>query len=464
MINVKSKIQLNCQHLVYFGSGLVLGLFLLALIFLVSFEINYQNRIYPQVFLGEINVAGLNKEEIKNKLKSLDQQPFDLNYIFVFDNNISTLSAQTLKLRLNTDLLAEQAFLIGRSGNFFTKTYQKYFLFKKGLSLPLSYSFDANVLDEFLNKLSEAIDIVPTDALFEFSQNKVSAFRLSSTGRKLDKEKAKADFNKLLLPLVSGTIQLNTLVLEPKIKTDKINNLGVKELVAQGVSYFAGSIPNRIFNINRAAEKLHGLLIAPDEVFSFNQAVGEISDKTGYKPAYVIKEKKTVLDDGGGVCQVSTTLFRAALNTGLPIIERQGHAYRVGYYEQGNFGLGFDATVYNPNVDLKIKNDTQNYLLIQTQTNQQNLSLTIQFYGTKDERIVTLGKAKIWDEVKPPEDLYQDDGNLAKGQIKQVDFPAWGAKVSFDYKVIKNEEILQDTTFYSSYQPWQAVFLRGTKE
>lgn len=246
----------------------------------------------------------------------------------------------------------------------------------------------------------------------------------------------------------------------PDINTSQVNNLGIKELLAQGESNFAGSIPNRIFNIEKAASNMNGILVAPGETFSFDKYVGDISVTGGYRQAYVIKEGKTVLGDGGGVCQVSTTLFRAALNAGLPIIERTAHAYRVHYYEQDS-QPGFDATIFTPNVDLKFKNDTSSYILVQTTVDEIHTKLYFDLYGTKDGRQVSLSKPRIWDIVPPPPSLYQDDPTLAKGTVKQVDWSAWGTKTSFDYKVTRGDEVLQDRTFYSVYQPWQAVYLRG---
>ncbi|MCJ7792631.1 MAG: VanW family protein, partial [Candidatus Marinimicrobia bacterium] len=165
--------------------------------------------------------------------------------------------------------------------------------------------------------------------------------------------------------------------------------------------------------------------------------------------------------DGGGVCQVSTTFFRAALAAGLPIIERAPHAYRVYYYEQ-NSQVVVDATVWEPSPDLKIKNDTPAHILVQTFVNTGQYRLTFEFYGTADGRVATISKSRIWDQTPPPPDLYQDDPTLPAGTTKQIDWSAWGAKVAFDWKVERAEEILQERTFYSSYRPWQAIFLRGT--
>jgi len=166
------------------------------------------------------------------------------------------------------------------------------------------------------------------------------------------------------------------------------------------------------------------------------------------------------LGDGGGVCQVSTTLFRALLDAGLPITERQAHAYRVGYYEQDS-PPGIDATVYSPSPDLKFRNDTGNSILIVARANPKNYSLVFELYGTSDGRVATISKPVVTNVVPAPEDLYQDDPTLPTGTVKQIDFKAAGAKVTFKYKVTRNGETLSDRTFTSNYRPWQAIYLRG---
>jgi vancomycin resistance protein YoaR len=197
-------------------------------------------------------------------------------------------------------------------------------------------------------------------------------------------------------------------------------------------------------------------------VFSFNETVGEISAITGYKQAFIIKEGQTILGDGGGVCQTSSTLFRAVLAAGLPILERTAHAYRVSYYEQ-NYPVGFDATIFQPAPDFKFKNDTPRYVLIQMEFDEKKKYLAFSIYGTSDGRRAETSKPRIWDVVPPPPDLYIDDPTLLVGQIKQTEHAAKGAKVAFDWKVTRGEEVLVERTFYSSYRPWQAVYLRGTK-
>lgn len=147
----------------------------------------------------------------------------------------------------------------------------------------------------------------------------------------------------------------------------------------------------------------------------------------------------------------------------MPIIERNPHAYRVSYYENDS-KPGFDATVFAPNVDLKIKNNTPAYILIQTEVDKEKNLLFFKLYGKKDNRKVEISPVSLWDVNPPPSPLYQEDPTLKKGVIKQIDFPAWGAKTNFHYKVIKDGKTIFEKDFFSSYRPWQAVYLVGTAE
>lgn len=318
-------------------------------------------------------------------------------------------------------------------------------------------------LDSFLKGIAKEIDRPTQDAKFKFdpSIKRVREFQPEAEGRKLDTEQTAALITESLATTSPRDITLPVKVTKPKISASSINSFGIQELLGQGVSYFAGSIENRIYNIGLAASRINGTLIAPGEIFSFNNVVGEISGASGYKPAYVIKSGRTVLDDGGGVCQVSTTLFRSVLNAGLPIIARTAHAYRVGYYEQG-FPPGLDATVFSPTVDFKFKNDTAAHILVQA--NVSGTTLVIEIYGTSDGRVSTLSTPRTTNQTPPPPELRQDDPELPKGVVKQVDWSAWGANVSFTRNVTRAGQTLISETFRSNYKPWQAVYLVGTKE
>lgn len=315
-------------------------------------------------------------------------------------------------------------------------------------------------IEDYLNKyIAPRINQPVEEPLFTFDGNKVTEFKPPTEGQTLQINQASQKISQALITQNQSVVDLPVLITKPKNKL--ANDLGIKELVGTGVSHFNHSIENRIYNVSHGASKINGILVAPGEEFSFNKTVGDITAATGFKQAYVIKSGRTVLDDGGGICQVSTTLFRAVLNAGLPITARTAHAYRVSYYEQG-FPPGIDATIFYPSVDFKFKNDLPSHILIQTSV--VGTTLYINLYSTSDGRISTLSKPVITSQTPAPPDLRQDDPTLPKGTIKQVDFAAAGANVIFNRTVKRGTEILIQESFKSNYRPWQAIYLIGTKE
>lgn len=331
----------------------------------------------------------------------------------------------------------------------------------------LAYNPQINELsvEKYLAKMKKALNKEPQNAVFTIKDGKVEEFLPAKDGLVIKEEEFKKRLSKMVLDLEKAdkTLEMQVPLIKtaPKITTEQVNDLGIEELLGRGDSKFAGSIASRIHNISLAARKFDGVLVAPGKTFSFNNILGDVSRYTGYKQAYVIRDGKTVLGDGGGVCQVSTTLFRAALSAGLPIVERRAHSYRVGYYEQGS-PVGLDATVYAPTTDLKIKNDTPGHILIQTLFDARSATLAFEIYGTSDRRVSTVTTPIIKSQTPPPEDLYIDDPTLPEGETKQIDYKAWGANVVFDYFVKRDGETIYKKTFYSNYKPWQAKFLRGT--
>ena len=315
--------------------------------------------------------------------------------------------------------------------------------------------------EKLAREVAAEVDRQPQDARFEFSEDRLVDFAPNLDGIELEQSQLITDL-KDAVTQNKPEVKISVIVTEAKIKAGEINSLGIQQLLGSGKSSYAHSIPGRIHNVSLAASKINGIIIGPGEVFSFNQALGDVSRATGYQTAYIIKEGRTVLGDGGGVCQVSTTLFRAVLATGLPVIERHAHAYRVGYYEQDS-KPGIDATVFDPSADLKFENNTARYLLIQAKADPETLKMSVDIYGSSDGRVAKISTPKMFSQSSPPENLYVDDPTLPAGQLKQIDFAAYGGKVAFDYSVERGGEVIYSKTFYSNYRPWQAVYLRGTR-
>ncbi len=316
-------------------------------------------------------------------------------------------------------------------------------------------------VSKLADDLAAEVDVEPRGEVFKTDGDRVVEFRPKTDGQLMDRSKFKKDFA-LALTDVNYNKNVGLSVSSSKAPGDT-NKYGIYSLIGEGVSYFTGSIPGRIKNLTLAASRASGVLVAPGEIYSFNKSVGEISAATGYQQAYIIENGRTVLGDGGGVCQTSTTLYRAVLNAGLPVVKRTAHAYRVKYYEIKS-DIGFDATVYSPYVDFQFKNDTPNYILVQADWDLKEYMLRFRIYGTPDGRTVEITKPVVTNVIAPAEPLYQDDPTLKKGVVNQVEWAYWGATATFKRTVKRGGAVLYEDTFVSKYQPWRAMYMVGTKK
>ena len=314
------------------------------------------------------------------------------------------------------------------------------------------------VAGEFLKKIAEAIDTPAQDARFEIKDGRVSEWQSSTDGFVLNIEESGNQIEKLLIAEKAQKINLVLSVDKSKITNNNVNDLGIQQLIGLGESNFSGSPKNRRHNISVGAESLNGLLVKPGEEFSLLAALGEINGETGYKPELVIKGDETIAEYGGGLCQISTTMFRLAINAGLPITQRRNHSYRVGYYEPA----GTDATIYSPWPDLKFVNDTGNYLLLQTRIEGDNL--IFEFWGTSDARIVETTKPVIYNITAPGEPKYMETGKLPVGEKKKIETAHNGADAYFKRTVrwpeTSGKETLEET-WQAHYIPWREVWLVG---
>ncbi|MDP2642759.1 MAG: VanW family protein [Candidatus Peregrinibacteria bacterium] len=201
--------------------------------------------------------------------------------------------------------------------------------------------------------------------------------------------------------------------------SEDLRELGIKERLSVGHTSYYGSPINRKYNIKTGAGKFNGKLIKPGDTFSFNKNLGKVDKSTGYREELVIKPEGTIPEYGGGICQVSTTMYRAILFAGLPVVERNEHSYAVSYYSQV-LGHGLDATIYLGGADLKFLNDTENSILVQTHVDKDN-ELYFIFYGTSDGRSVEMKGPEISGYKYPGETVYEKTKDLLRGQTKQVE-------------------------------------------
>ncbi|MFA6146194.1 MAG: VanW family protein [Patescibacteria group bacterium] len=341
--------------------------------------------------------------------------------------------------------------------------------FTKDGSNQISLTLNQEKIKEFLEPLAVEIDVEPIEAQFKIENDKVVEFSAGQSGMKLNPDASTKVITQSFLDDLSQNkigedipknkeIKLIVEETKPTHIVENINDLGIKELVGRGVSDFSGSPNNRRLNIKVGSQKLNGILIKPEEEFSIINAIGPVDKEAGFFPELVIKGDRTVPEYGGGLCQLGTTMFRVALNAGLPITQRSPHSYRVVYYEPA----GMDATIYSPQPDLRFINDTEHYLLLQTKIEGNNL--IFELYGTPDGRKVETTKPKIFNITKPGPIRYIETDTLEPGVKKKVESAHQGADAEFKNIITFSNGTIREDVWKSHYKPWPEVWLIGKEK
>ncbi|GGR70843.1 hypothetical protein GCM10008959_35710 [Deinococcus seoulensis] len=241
---------------------------------------------------------------------------------------------------------------------------------------------------------------------------------------------------------------------EPGRSAEVLARRGVLWHVATGQSSYAGSPDFREKNILVGAAKLDNMFVAPGEEFDFNKSIGEIDASTGFVKGFVISGGTLTKEDGGGICQVSTTVFRALYQAGLPITERHEHSHRVSYYDP----VGYEATVYAPQKNLRMKNDTGKHIFIQASWNRADQTLRFDVFGANTGREVTVSRPVVTDFKAPADPSYTPDDRVALGGQRQLDQPVQGMTSVIERTIKVGGKTISSDTLKSVYKPWGAVY------
>jgi len=328
----------------------------------------------------------------------------------------------------------------------------------------LHAALDEDALRAYLEEAAPALAIEPVNGRFHFDEEtgQLEPISTSSEGRALD---VGASLVRIVQEMADGN-RFVPLVVEsiPPCcpATATAEELGIVALVAEGESYFIGSPSGRDNNIRLAATKFDGVVVEPGETFSFNHYLGPVTAEEGYDESYITAGEQLAIGIGGGICQVSTTAFRAAFWGGCPITERWYHGQRVGYYELRGGGVGMDATVYSPNVDLKFVNDRAYPLLIETEVEEATHRLIFRFYSTDDGRRVEMDGPEISAETRAGPPIYQLHDDMAPGTVIKWQSAVDGLTATIVRRVYDADgNLLYDDTFISKYAPRRAAYHYG---
>jgi len=327
-----------------------------------------------------------------------------------------------------------------------------------GLNLVVKDDAMKSKVDDWKSKFSAT----PVNAMLKHDGDTVSVAQDGKDGVTIDQDKTKDAFQQAVTRFSSSSqrsVAAVTTVVHPDVRAETLASLGITQLIGTGTTDFSGSPSNRVHNITTGAGSINGILVRDGQEFSTIATLGPIDQAHGYVSGLVIVNNQTMPADGGGLCQVSTTLFRSVLNAGLPVTARQAHSYEVSYYQRG-IGPGLDATIYDPNPDFKWKNDTGHAIYVQSHISGN--TLTFDLYGTQDGRSSSIDGPHTLSTTQPSgTPIYVTTTTLATGKVQLIDPPISGAKTTATYTVTRGGQVINKQTFNSSYQAMPAQYLIG---
>lgn len=334
---------------------------------------------------------------------------------------------------------------------------------KPGTPVPV-VTFKSDSVKKLVDKIGGEIDQPKSNARFDWNGGKPKLLRAGQDGRTLDREAAVS----AITTAVSGdskSVKLPVVVDRAAGSGVDPSKLGLTDQIETASTSFAGSVPEKAHNIRLAASRLNGVLLAPGDVFSFNKELGPTTLKSGFQIGFGIAvsngEMQTVPSVAGGICQVASTLLHTFFNAGYQLEERYPHAYWIQSYGLPPKGMvGLDATVDDPNLDLKFKNNSDNYLLVQAGTD--GTTVTFSLYGTKPNWKVEIDKPVITNVVKAdPEPVRQEEPTWSVGRELWVERATDGMDVVITRRVIQNGET-RTLNLKSHYEPSKNVLMVGS--
>ena len=406
-----------------------------------------RNKILPGVSAFGVELEGLKKEEARDILQLIASKMIDSPRILVFeDKEFKFIPHKELDAFIDLNRVVEETYSIARTGNVFKRIKDRIVVWRKGYEVPFQAEFNPQKFEDFQNKISFLINRIPSDAYIE--GNRIIESRI---GVKLDLQKFKEEITESLKSLNDGKyiFDLPVITVDPKITTQNIlTELAINRELGTYSTSLENKEENTIYNIRFSSEVINGILVKPQEIFSFNKYVGPAEKADGYKESTIIANGIFVNGYGGGICQVSSTLYNAVLLANLPIVERYNHSV---YGEATKYvPLGQDAAIFYGFKDLKFKNNSDYAIVIFSKVFRDTIQVSI-FGGNEDKaevEIISKDKKVIDYQV-----IREKDSKLEAGQeiVDQEGIPGYQIKT---YRIVRKDgeemiEFLAEDTYKS---------------
>lgn len=363
-------------------------------------------------------------QNVTNQLGSFLAGPITLKYM----GTVATVNQQTIISWVEVGARPSPLFLNSHS---LTDLYPPASSANIGLSKPAVAKYVANMASD--------IDQTAQNAGLAMQDGALAIVKPSRSGIKLDQiDAVDAIIAGLKRTGDDRQVNLKLQITQADVNESNLDSLGIKEQISEGETFFPGSPSTRLTNVRAGASKFNGVLLKPGETFSFGKLLGAVDASTGYVPELVILGDHEEKQYGGGLCQVSSTAFRAALAAGLPITERVNHSFAISYYTWPYAAPGVDATIYYPSVDFKFVNDTEHYILMQTV--MSGVDLKFAYFGTKNKTGILRPPTFVSgtnDPTVPSHTVFYRDVTDLSGKIIKTDTFNTYYKSSKDFPITK---------------------------
>lgn len=370
------------------------------------------DRVISGVSFNGQELGGKSKAEVLALLEEEDRILGNQVVYLYFPGEKTRLesSYNQLGIHIDAEKVWQEAFLIGRAGRWWEDIWTRWQVKRHGAQIPLYLFLNVKNVGDQLNKLSQPWYLPPKDARLLIKADDSIEIIPHQLGRCVDITRGLEDLQQLVTASPGNQLHLSLKFMElsPAKLTRTIESYNIKGVVSTFVTRFNSGVINRANNIRLAARALDNYLLAPGAIFSFNDVVGPRTKAKGYDEADIILRNELVPDVGGGVCQVSTTLYNAVLQAELEIVERAPHSMIISYVAPG-----LDATVVYGYRDLKFRNNTSGHLVIKSRVTHGVLTVKI-FGAPQPSRRVVLKSIK--EKEIPPKTIYRDDPLVPRGK------------------------------------------------
>lgn len=410
--------------------------------------------ILPGVYIAGIDVGGLTPAQAKERVRQQLEPRLDLPVTFRYSSNQWSVRPRDLGAELRLDEAVQAAARIGQSAAQLDRVRERLSVARNGVNVPVDVRVDERKFEAWLETIDRAVGEAPVDARLEPTLLGEVRIVPSRAGKRVDRTGLLERFEEKVLDTVSRNVWLTVAPVEAQFTTADARAFGIDRVIASYTTRFDPLERDRTHNIHIAAAAIHGLILAPGEEFSFNKVVGPRIEEAGFREAPVVIDGELVPDIGGGICQVSSTLYNAVLLADLQVTQRIAHSIPSTYVP-----LGQDATVAYDYIDFRFKNDTGAPVMIGAFV--QGDELIIAFYG----REAPFRSARLESElvrVLPREEVIVPRTDLAPGEQRVVkqgregyQVNVWRVAVTHDGKAVR--ELVSQTV----YKPWQRVVWTG---